>query len=207
MKNPFVFIGAGGHAKVVLDVALANGSDVLAVYDDNAGLTGEALLGIIVRGLVETLSSDDTLRAQCQLIVAIGDNFVRRELQQQFKEQGWRFGSVIHQRSNISSRARIGEGSVVMPGANVNVDTQVGVGAILNTGTNVDHENLIGDFVHIGPGATLCGNVEVHDDAFIGAGATILQGLSVGAGSRVGAGAVVVKDVPANTTVIGVPAH
>jgi len=42
---------------------------------------------------------------------------------------------------------------------------------------------------------------------YIGAGATILQGITVGECAIVGAGAVVTRDVPAHTTVVGVPAR
>ncbi len=44
------------------------------------------------------------------------------------------------------------------------------------------------------------------NDIFIGAGAKILGPVTIGDGARVGANAVVVKDVPAWSTVVGVPA-
>ncbi len=44
------------------------------------------------------------------------------------------------------------------------------------------------------------------DNIFIGAGAKILGPVTIGDGARVGANAVVVKDVPAWSTVVGVPA-
>jgi acetyltransferase-like isoleucine patch superfamily enzyme len=47
----------------------------------------------------------------------------------------------------------------------------------------------------------------VGDSAFIGIGAAILPNLRIGANAIVGAGAVVIRDVPANATVIGVPAR
>lgn len=45
------------------------------------------------------------------------------------------------------------------------------------------------------------------DDVFVGAGAKIVGSLTIGAGARVGANAVVVKDVPAHSTVVGIPAR
>jgi serine O-acetyltransferase len=41
---------------------------------------------------------------------------------------------------------------------------------------------------------------------FIGAGAKVIGSVSIGDGARVGANAVVVHDVPADTTVVGIPA-
>jgi len=48
---------------------------------------------------------------------------------------------------------------------------------------------------------TLCEGV------FVGNNANILGNITVGANSRVGAGSVVLRDVPPNSTVVGVPAH
>jgi serine O-acetyltransferase len=45
------------------------------------------------------------------------------------------------------------------------------------------------------------------DDVFVGAGARILGPVTIGAGARIGANAVVVRDVPAHTTVVGIPAR
>jgi serine O-acetyltransferase len=48
---------------------------------------------------------------------------------------------------------------------------------------------------------TLCQGV------FVGNNANILGDITIGANSRVGAGSVVLRDVPPNSTVVGVPAH
>src|SRR5262245_20057197 len=45
------------------------------------------------------------------------------------------------------------------------------------------------------------------DDVFIGAGAKVIGSLTIGDGARVGANAVVVHDVPAHSTVVGIPAR
>jgi serine O-acetyltransferase len=48
---------------------------------------------------------------------------------------------------------------------------------------------------------TLC------DCVFVGNNANVLGDITIGANSRVGAGSVVLRDVPPNSTVVGVPAH
>ena len=48
---------------------------------------------------------------------------------------------------------------------------------------------------------TLC------DRVFVGNNANVLGDITIGANSRVGAGSVVLRDVPPNSTVVGVPAH
>jgi serine O-acetyltransferase len=47
----------------------------------------------------------------------------------------------------------------------------------------------------------------IGNNVFIGAGAKVIGPVTVGDGAKVGANAVVVRDVPANTTVIGIPAR
>ena len=71
----------------------------------------------------------------------------------------------------------------------------------------------IGDNVTLYHGVTLGGvswektkrHPTVEDNVVIGSGAKILGPFVVGAGSKVGSNSVVVKEVPANSTVVGIP--
>lgn len=47
----------------------------------------------------------------------------------------------------------------------------------------------------------------LEDDVIVGAGAQLLGPITIGKGARVGANAVVVRDVAADATVVGIPAH
>ncbi|MFM2032693.1 MAG: hypothetical protein RLZZ297_1458, partial [Chloroflexota bacterium] len=73
----------------------------------------------------------------------------------------------------------------------------------------------IGDNVMLYQGVTLGGTGKqsgkrhptLDDGVIVGVGASILGAIRVGAGARIGGGAVVVKDVPAHSTAIGIPAR
>jgi serine O-acetyltransferase len=92
----------------------------------------------------------------------------------------------------------------------------VGRGIFIDHGTGivVGATAVIEDDVSILQGVTLGGTGKESGDrhpkirrgVLIGAGANILGKIEVGACSRVASGSVVLKDVPANTTVAGVPA-
>jgi serine O-acetyltransferase len=47
----------------------------------------------------------------------------------------------------------------------------------------------------------------LENGVFVGAGAKILGNITIGENSRVGAGSVVLRDVPENSTIVGVPGH
>lgn len=71
----------------------------------------------------------------------------------------------------------------------------------------------IGDDVTIYQGVTLGGTGKeqgkrhptLEDGVLIAAGAKVLGSITIGENSKVGAGSVVLKDVPANSTVVGIP--
>jgi acetyltransferase-like isoleucine patch superfamily enzyme len=76
----------------------------------------------------------------------------------------------------------------------------------INLGCTIGHNAVIDNFVTLSPGVHISGDVKIGRYTFIGTGAVVLEKINVGYGCRVGAGAVVTKDVPNNTTVVGVPA-
>ncbi len=87
------------------------------------------------------------------------------------------------------------------------VGVEVGVNGVCYGGVIVEHDCWIGDHCYLSPGVVLSGQVTVERSAFLGAGAVVVPGVRIGAGAVVAAGAVVIEDVPAGTTVLGVPAR
>jgi serine O-acetyltransferase len=94
-------------------------------------------------------------------------------------------------------------------------------GAKLSPGVFIDHGMgvVIGETAEVGADVTLYQGVTLggtslkrekrhptlQANVVVGAGAAVLGALTVGAGTRIGAGSVVVRDVPANSVVVGVP--
>jgi acetyltransferase-like isoleucine patch superfamily enzyme len=73
--------------------------------------------------------------------------------------------------------------------------------------THIGHDVLIGEGCEIASGTVIAGHCEIGNNVRIGVNATLRPFIKVGDGARIGCGAVVVKNVPANTTVVGNPAE
>ena len=200
-----VVIGAGGHAKVVLDILLdLDQTQIVGCVSTES--TGSPLLGLPILGgdeVLPRLRADNVTHA----FIAIGDNQVRAKLQRRVEASGFLLINAISRHAVLSDRVTLGTGIAIMPGAVINVDTVVGDGAIINTRASIDHDGNIGAFAHIGPGSTLAGNVTVGEGAFLGAGTTVIPRRSIGAWTTAGAGAVIVRDLPEGVIAVGVPAR
>ena len=194
--SPVFLYGAGGHAKVILDLLEEDGRLVRCCFEDHPGAALFLGYPVYAWGARDILGLEG--------IIAIGDNRVRRD---KAALVGGSFTKVSHRNSYISPRATWGEGTVAMSGTSINSGARIGTHCIINTHASVDHDCDVADFVHIAPHATLCGGVELEEGAFIGAGAVLIPGVRVGRWAVVGAGAVIRSDVPAGAIVAGNPAR
>lgn len=194
-----VIVGAGGHAKVVLD-ALARASVAVRrvdLVDQQTARQGAELMGHVVGPMpVEA----DLHGAHFHL--AIGDCQARARLHAALSTRGGLPWTIVHPAACVGRGAELGSGSFVAAQAVVGPDTALGDGCIVNHGSVVDHDCRIGDFSHIAPRATLCGGVQIGSGVLVGAGATILPGVSVGDGAVIAAGTTVLRDVAAGETFI-----
>lgn len=198
MKNRLVIIGAGGHGKVIADIALKTGYTEIIFLDDHA--TGMCM-GFPVGGTAADIPSFHDGRTD--FVIGIGSNEIRKRLAQAYAVN---WAMLIHPSAQIAMNVSIGKGTVVMAGAVINVCTTVGEHCIINTGAVVEHDNVIGDYVHLSPKAALGGTVRVGNLTHVGIGAVVKNNVAVCAECLIGAGAVVVKSITESGTYIGVPA-
>lgn len=193
--SQLLIIGAGGHGKVVADVAAAAGHTKIAFLDHSHPARTH-------NGIWKIIGADTPTEGP--LFCAIGDNATREKVIASFDLL--RFERLIHPSAILSPSATFGRGSLAVAGVIVNADAAIGKGVILNTGASVDHDCMIGDFVHISPGARLAGGVHVGDRTWIGIGAVVREGVRIGCDVVVAAGAAVIRDVPDGSRIGGVPA-
>jgi sugar O-acyltransferase (sialic acid O-acetyltransferase NeuD family) len=206
---PVLGLGAGGHAKVIIELLRATGGyEVIGLLDSREDLHGTEVLGIRVLGGDELLPEYFNQNVRCAFIGmgTVGDTTARRRLYEKVLDNGFECARAIHPQALVSASAAVGLGPTIMAGAVVNAGTRLGDNVIVNTGAIVEHDCTVGSHAHIATGAHVGGGVCIGEGAHVGIGATIRQGIVIGRGAIVGAGAVVVRQVPDSVTVVGVPA-
>jgi UDP-perosamine 4-acetyltransferase len=205
-----VGIGAGGHAKVVLE-SLQSRKDVevVGLLDADREMEGREVLGVPVLGGDELLAKlfSDGVHDAFVGVGGVGDNGPRRKVFELLQKRGFNVLSVVHASSFLSPSASIGEGSCLCPGSIVAAGAKIGRNVIVNSGAVVEHDCEVHDHVHIASGAVLAGGVVVGEGSHIGAGASVRQGVRIGRDALVAMGAAVIKDVPDGGAVGGVPAR
>jgi serine O-acetyltransferase len=111
----------------------------------------------------------------------------------------------------LSQFARLVTGIEIHPGATIGRRLFIDHGS----GVVIGETAIVGDDVTLYQGVTLGGtghergkrHPTLRDGVFVGSNAQVLGNICIGENSRVGAGSVVLRDVPPNSTVVGVPAH
>lgn len=207
-RERLVLWGAGGHARVVAELATLEGRfELVGLLDDvNSARHGTAPFGVPVLGTGELLPTllEEGVR---HLVVAIGSCSARLELTARAEALGFECPTLVHPRAFVSPTAVLGGGTVVAAFGHVGPGSTVGKAVIVNTGASVDHDCRIGDGAHIAPGAVLGGGVSIGRGAWVGLGSSVIQDRTVGERSTVGAGSVVVRDLPARVVAWGSPAR
>jgi sugar O-acyltransferase (sialic acid O-acetyltransferase NeuD family) len=207
---PVIGLGAGGHAKVVIDILRQLGHyELVGLLDPVREYWDDEVLGVPILGDDALLPKlyDKGVRHAFVGLGSSGNVNPRKRLYEKARQTGFEVVEAIHPQTIIAVSADIGDGPTIMAGAIINAATKLGENVIVNTGAIVEHDCRVGDHVHIAPGAHISGGVQIGSCAHVGVGATIIQGVHIGASAIVGAGSVVLHDVPPNVTVVGVPAR
>ncbi len=197
-----VIVGNGGFAREVEWLverinALSPTWDMIGFIDDN--IDNPKVLG----------NDDFIVHYQKELYVsiAIGTSEIRKKIYNRYKANpNIRFANLTDPSVIGFDRVSIGEGNIICAGTIITVDIRLGNCNIINLDCTVGHDAVLEDYVTVNPGVNISGNVLLSSGTNIGTGAQIIQGISVGENSVVGAGAVVNRDLPANSTAVGIPA-
>ncbi|MEA4883834.1 MAG: acetyltransferase [Clostridia bacterium] len=199
-------VGAGGFGREVawlieeINVASPEWS-LLGFLDD--GATGTTVEGQPVLGPIDHVGElDQDVYVAC----AIGDPRLRKRLVDKLQQFHRRFATLIHPSVRKSQHVAIGEGSIICAGTILTTNISIGKHCLLNLDCKVGHDSILGDFTSCMPAVNIAGDVIIEEGCYFGLNACVINRKRVGGWSVIGAGAAVVKDIPARTVAVGVPA-
>jgi UDP-perosamine 4-acetyltransferase len=204
-SSPLAIIGAGGHAKVVIELLRASGSfQIAGLIDRDAA--GSPILGLSILGTDADLPR---LRREGirHAFVGIGDNLRRVQVGRHVRQIGFEMVNAISPAAVVSDSAKLGCGIAVMAGAVINAEARIDDFCVINTCASIDHDCWVAEGAHVAVGCSIAGSVKIGRLAFVGAGVTVIPGISIGENALIGAGACVVRDIPDGARAWGVPAE
>lgn len=204
MKQEVIVLGAGGHAKVCIELLMASSMSVAFCIGGHD--SGEFCLGVPV------LKGDDHLlrlrdEGYSLAFIAVGSNTLRQRLAGSARGMGYELVNAISPTAVISPSVQMGKGIAVMAGAVINADACISDLAIVNTSATIDHDSLVGEAAHLAPQCALAGNVTVGARAFLGIGSRVIPSVCIGRDVVAGAGSVIISDIESGSRVAGVPAR
>jgi sugar O-acyltransferase (sialic acid O-acetyltransferase NeuD family) len=210
IKHPLkvVIIGAGGFGREVLDIFDACNQETIKYnilgfiverefYKPNSIVNDKPVLG----DLSWLIDHKDEVFVVC----AVGKPQHRRRIIQQVENLGGHFCNIVHPTAILTRWVKMGEGTIITAGCILTNQIQIGCHVHINLNCTVGHNSLLEDYVTLAPGVRVSGNVSIGKGCYVGTGANIIEKKKLGEWSIVGAGSTIIKDVPANTTVTGVP--
>lgn len=197
MKKLYL-IGAGGHAKSVLDILWAMPSFPYSIelIDDYSTQT---IRDLPLHKTIPLLEKDD------RLFIAIGDNQIRKNKFEQFDPN--LFYSVHSSEAYLGYGVSLGYGVLIAHHVHLGPEVVIGNNTIINTGALVEHEVHIGQHCHIAPSVSIAGQVKIGDEVMIGLGSKVLNNVEIASKVKIAAGSVVTQSLLNPGLYMGVPAR
>ena len=192
-----------------------------------AKLQAENLTGMLVRELIdEAFRSERAIGAavRADLFAARTRDPASRGYSQPFLYykgfhalQSYRVGHWLWEQGRLFLAVHLQNRISEVFGVDIHPAARVGAGILVDHGTSVvigetavveDNVSLLHEVTLGGTGKEMGDrHPKVRRGVLIGAGAKVLGNIEVGEGAKIAAGSVVLRDVPAHTTVAGVPAR
>jgi sugar O-acyltransferase (sialic acid O-acetyltransferase NeuD family) len=191
MNKKIAIIGAGGHGKVLGEIALLNHYENIFFFDDRVDEI--KMFPFTIYGNLNYLEGH--LKEYDDFFVAIGNNYIRHDKVEWLKKKKANLVSLIHPKSTISKFSSFGIGTCIMANAVVNAGTLIKDGVIINTSSSIDHDCTIDDYAHISPNCSLSGDIRIGKFSHLGTGTSVHPGIKVGDNVKTGVGSKIFNDI------------
>ena len=185
-----------------------------------------------ISDLIEKIASFSPVRAVCEIKKEIKDNIVairqrdpaaKSDIEVLLLYSGlhailaYRVAHKLYLGGHTVSARAVSQAAQLLTGIEIHPGATIGKGLVIDHGTGV----VIGETTEIGDNCTLYQGVTLGgtgkdvgkrhptlgDNVLVGAGAKVLGPIVINSNSKIAANAVVLKDIPENSTAVGIPAR
>ena len=203
-----IVVGCGGHARFVISMLRSSIYQIEGLIDlcDNFDPL-ETIMGVSVIGGRSSLAVFHD-RGFDKVILAIGDNSIRKEVYDEVVDLGFNLPCITHPSAFIDASVVMAQGNIIGPNAVIGAEVVLGSNNIINSAAVIEHQTVVGDHCHISPSATICGCVCIGDEVLLGANSTVIPKITIASDTIVGAGATLIRSSHASDrTLVGNPAR
>jgi sugar O-acyltransferase (sialic acid O-acetyltransferase NeuD family) len=198
--------GAGGLGKEICDTALMSIADryeeILFIDDakDFHEYYGKKVLTFEI--FIKEFSNDN-----CEIIIGVGEPSVRSDLFQKVNDYAYRFATIIHPTSVVSSSCTLGQGVYIGPFSFVSSESSVGDNVIIQPHAMIGHDAIIGFSTIISSNVVIAGKCSVGKRAYIALNVSVEQNVNIGDDSIIGMASCVNRDIQSDVIAMGYPAR
>ncbi len=210
MKH-LVLVGSGGCMRELVWQIHELNKECPTWHIDGYVDTKEMDSCIVGTEVIPYLGTDDYLLAKTEpvnVVVCAGNPILRKKIVEKLNQnEKIVFPNLILSNTIICEDVKMGKGCIISMDCRISTSVQLGDFVFMNTGSMVCHDGNIQDFVTLSPDVKLAGNVEIGSESNLGLGTKVIQGITIGEKVITGAGSVVVRNIEAESTIVGVPAR
>ena len=206
MDKKMCILGTRTTSEEWADMATEIGYDVIYFVENwDRSMVGTQINGVPVIWYEDLVNIKEDFHLACCISTTQRSRYIE-QINQLLPHASWPV--LIHPSSekSISPSVKIGNGTLIGRNVSIGAYATIGKNCIVKDGAILGHNSIFGDCLTLAPGANIAGACEIGSYCWIGIGAVVIDHINVGENVLVAAGALVVKDIPSNTTVMGIPA-
>lgn len=130
-----------------------------------------------------------------ELVVAIGDPTLRKQMVERLPKQAKYFTHIHEKAVILDPNTKMGEGSIICAGTVLTTNITLGKHTHLNLHTTVGHDTIIGNYFTTAPSVNISGNCKIGNQVYVGTNSSIREKINICDDVILGLNSGVVKDI------------